>query len=141
MPIRHLDHVNFITKDMPATIWFYTEIIGLVRGQKMSEIAGSEYLYIKGQDRAILHVGDVGYDRQRGTFKWLAIFPQNEKDFTTGILDHVCLTTDISDYDNMINKLNTHKLTYETYTHTDKELKQVWVLDPNGLRVELNFRP
>lgn len=36
MAIKQLDHVNFISHDMPATVDFYCNVIGLTMGDQLS---------------------------------------------------------------------------------------------------------
>ena len=141
MTIKRLDHVNFITHDVSATIHFYCSIIGLEHGNHLSiDTAQSVYFYIPGEKVAILHIGNAAADKNQPKFKRVAeLNPDNKGCFSTGAFDHFCLALDDKDYDSFIDKLNTAELTYETFCHEDMPLKQIWVLDPNGVRVELNF--
>lgn len=143
MAIRRLDHVNFVSHDLPATIKFYCDIIGLVHGDNVSiDTARSIYLYIRGQDIAVLHIGDAKSSRQQPKFQRLADLAVNHTgEFSTGSFDHFCLLLDDNDYPLMIEKFEQHNLLYQTFCHEDIQLKQIWVLDPNGVRVELNFTP
>ena len=49
------------------------------------------------------------------------------------------MAVDFNEYDVFILKLEQEKLVYKTHCHEALALKQIWVLDPNGVRVELNF--
>ena len=141
MIIQRLDHVNFITHDMKKTIHFYCHIIGLVHGEHLSiDTAQSVYFYIPGDKIAILHVGSAKADKHQPKFKRLADLDETQNGrFSTGAFDHFCLMLDDNDYSVFIDKLNKHVIPYQTYCHDDIALKQIWVLDPNGIRVELNF--
>lgn len=140
MSLKSLDHVNFITKDMSATIEFYTKIIGLIHGPSLpGALSGMEYFYIPGQPHSVLHVGDATIERQSTRFKQYAKIPVNTEEPATGVLDHFCLTCDLTDYEAMIDKLKQHHLDYQTYCAPDGHIKQIWLLDPNRIRVELTF--
>lgn len=141
MPVKQLDHVNFVTKDMLGTIFFYCNIIGLQQGEKMPGTAkGVEYLYIPGQKRSVIHLDDSSSPKKQATFnRYADPSPDNNKNFCTGPFDHFCLSMDLNDYEMMIEKLQKHHCIFETYCHKDVPLKQIWVLDPNGIRVELHF--
>lgn len=140
MAIRRLDHVNFITHDMPATINFYCDVIGLMHKQGFAD--NSFFFYIKNQDIPILHVLDAKQTAQLPSFQRLAqLSEKNNGNFSTGSFDHLALLLDDNDYKFMIDKLNQLKLTYQTYCYQEIPLKQIWLLDPNGVRVELNFTP
>lgn len=65
--------------------------------------------------------------------------PNDQGTFSTGAFDHFCLVVDMGDYELFIKRFDTKKLDYQTYCHEDMALKQIWLLDPNGVRVELNF--
>ena len=140
MPIRRLDHVNFITHDMPATINFYCNVIGLV--QKKGIADKSCFFYIKNQDIPILHVLDVQEPKYHPNFKRFAHLEEdNDGKFSTGSLDHIALLFDENDYDAMLAKLDQLNLSYQTYCYQEMPLKQIWLLDPNGVRIELGFSP
>ena len=141
MSIKRLDHVNFITHDMPKTIEFYCKVIGLIHGQHLSiDTAQSVYFYIPDNDVAILHVGNAKADKKQPKFERLAeLEKKHDGRFSTGAFDHFCLALDDEDYVIYIDKLEKTHIPYQTYCHEDMALKQLWLLDPNGVRVELNF--
>lgn len=140
MAIKKLDHVNFITEDMPATIAFYTNTVGLIHGERMvGADEGMEYFYIPGHTHSVLHVADVNKGGKSPAFHRLAKVPSAKDTLSTGTIDHFCLLQDLADYEAVIAKLNTQKVIYETYCHPGDKLKQIWIIDPSGLRVELNF--
>tara|TARA_Y100000588_G_scaffold315592_1_gene343774 strand:- start:725 stop:1183 length:459 start_codon:yes stop_codon:yes gene_type:complete len=141
MGIKRLDHVNFVTHDPQATIGFYCDVIGLSLGNKLSiDTSQSLYFYIPGSSIAILHVGNAKAGNNQPKFKRFAdLDSQHSGTFSTGALDHFCLAVDMNDYDLFIKRFDMKKLDYQTYCHEDMALKQIWLLDPNGVRVELNF--
>lgn len=141
MAIQRLDHVNFITHDLNKTIAFYTDIIGLEYGDKIpADKARSIYFYIRGQNYPVLHVGYAPDDKKQPRFSRLADLDDSHKgQFSTGSLDHFCLAVDAEDYQQYIARLDKQGIEYQCYCHSDLPLKQIWVLDPNGVRVELNF--
>jgi catechol 2,3-dioxygenase-like lactoylglutathione lyase family enzyme len=141
MGILRLDHVNFITHHPEATVQFYCDVIGLVLGSPLLiDTSKSLYFYIPGQEVAVLHIGNAKSDKHQPKFERLAeLDSDHQGHFSTGALDHFCLAVDFNDYDAFIAKLTHKKLPDKTYCHEDMALKQIWLLDPNGVRVELNF--
>lgn len=141
MAIKRLDHVNFITYHSEATIGFYTQVIGLTLGDSLSiDTSQSLYFYIPGQDVAILHVGHAASHKMQPKFERLAdLNSQHQGQFSTGSFDHFCLAVDAQDYNDFVERIEKNGLPYKTYCHEDVLLKQIWLLDPNGVRVELNF--
>ncbi len=126
---------------MPKTIDFYCNVIGLVHGKHLSiDTAQSVYFYIPDNDIAILHIGNAKTNKHQPKFERLADLSTNHDGrFSTGAFDHFCLALDDGDYALYIDKLDKARIPYQTYCHEDMPLKQLWLLDPNGVRVELNF--
>jgi hypothetical protein len=56
----------------------------------------------------------------------------------TGTIDHIAF--ECADYDGMIRKLTDRGLTFTTSDVPSIKLRQVFVNDPNGVTLELNFR-
>ena len=111
MTIRRLDHINFITNNMEATIDFYTKIIGLVHGDKLVGAAdGMEYFYIPNSPIAILHIGDTNIIKDSSRFRHIAKIENGV--VNTGLIDHFCLQLDIEDYVMMENRLIENKIAY-----------------------------
>lgn len=89
---------------------------------------------------AILHVGHAKASRKQPKFERFASLDEHHQgQFSTGAFDHFCLALDDADYDGFIEKLNRKGISFQTWGHDDIALKQIWILDPNGVRVELNF--
>jgi len=146
MSIKRLDHVNFITHDMEKTAKFYCEVIGLEHHEvtppssKNLNNLKTVYFYIPGQETAVLHVGQAQREKIRPDFTCLASLDLNHTGaFSTGSFDHLALLLEDEDYETYIQKLESHDLTYQTYVNQKTGLKQIWLLDPNGVRVELSF--
>ncbi len=143
MSIQRLDHVNFITHSSEETIAFYCDIIGLELGNRMAiDTSQSLYFHIKGDDVAVLHIGQAAFLPDKNKFERFAqINEDNHGEFSTGPFDHFCLVVDDDDYQIYLERFQEKAITYQSYTHSDRDLKQLWLLDPNGVRVELNFIP
>ncbi|MFT4058448.1 MAG: VOC family protein [Legionella sp.] len=141
MGIKRLDHVNFVTHDPQATINFYCNIIGLHLGMGLSiDTSQSLYFYIPNELIAILHIGNAKAAKEQPKFKRLADLDNDHQgSFSTGAFDHFCIAIDMDDYEVFLSRFKNNKIAYQTYCHSDMALKQIWLLDPNGVRVELNF--
>ncbi|ODN41670.1 VOC family protein [Piscirickettsia litoralis] len=141
MELKRLDHVNFITHDLVKTVDFYCNIIGLTYDKNISlETAKSLHLFIPGQNVAVLHIGDAGNKKKGPKYERFADLDKNNQGkFSTGAFDHFCFALADQYYVPFIDKLEKSNVEYQTYCHDDIALKQIWLLDPNGVRVELNF--
>ena len=119
MPPTAMNHFTILTDDVPVTVGFYRELLGLVEGPRPPLQFPGAWLYAGGS--AILHV--VG-DRQRD-------------ELTPGVIDHMAFSaTGLSDTLALLASRNIE--------HTCRRLAgtgtwQVFFHDPNGARVELDF--
>jgi catechol 2,3-dioxygenase-like lactoylglutathione lyase family enzyme len=123
-----LDHCNIRTFDLEATVDFYTDVVELKDGDFPGSRSMGAFLY-DASDRPVLHVK--------------AIDPKNpELDLSTmtgtGTIDHIAF--ECTDYDVMEKKLQGRGLKYTTNDVPSINLRQLFVNDPNGVTLELNFR-
>lgn len=124
-----LDHVNIQTHRLEETVAFWRDLIGLmpraVPGMDPSLI---QWMHDE-EERAIIHLVKSG-----------TIFEEAPAAVsgTTGAIHHVAL--DCTDHDAMVARLEQHGLAYRCNDIPAIELRQIFVHDPNGVLVELNFR-
>lgn len=120
MAITALNHVNIVTDDLDATRRFYADVIGLIDGDRPSFQFPGAWLYCG--DEAVIHL--VGVDDQ--------------PDQGTGTIDHVAFEANgISD---MIAFLEGREIAFNVRDVPGREVRQVFLHDPNGVKIELNFR-
>ena len=121
MPLTKLDHVNINCADLMRSRAFYADVLGMTDGDRPPFPGPGAWLYIG--DRAVVHLngdrGDVGVA-------------------STGNFDHVAFDAD--DIAAMRVHLNAHGIGYEEKVVPGRPLKQIFVRDPDGVMVELNFR-
>ena len=65
-------------------------------------------------------------------------FVDNDRAGVTGSIDHVAF--DGSDFDGMCEKLTALGIEFETAQTPEISLQQIYVLDPNQVKVEINIR-
>jgi len=143
--VTKLDHCNIRTLDLPATIGFYSDVLEL----KSSFFPGASdrgaWLY-DSTDRPVIHLvavdpgdpaGSIAAIRgMRGDGQGGEFDPSMLKG--SGAIDHIAF--ECSDYDDMEGKLQSLDLSF-TRNHVESiGLRQLFVNDPNGITVELNFR-
>jgi catechol 2,3-dioxygenase-like lactoylglutathione lyase family enzyme len=119
MPATTMNHFTILTDDVPGTIHFYGELLGLTAGPRPPFDFPGAWLYAG--DVPILHV--VG-GRPRAELK-------------AGVIDHMAFTA-VGLSDTLAN------LAARNIQHTCRRLVgagtwQVFFHDPNGARVELDF--
>lgn len=56
----------------------------------------------------------------------------------TGPLDHIAFNA--SGYDEVVARLRQHGVSFVCNDPPDAPVRQLFLLDPNGLKIEINFR-
>jgi catechol 2,3-dioxygenase-like lactoylglutathione lyase family enzyme len=121
MTVKLLDHVNIHTADLAATIDFYVDVIGLSQGDRPTTIGRpGAWLYCNG--RPLIHLNEVEQSRHSDT----------------GAIDHVAFETE--GYDDVAGKLTRRGVPFQAKELADFRIRQIFVHDPNGVKLELNFR-
>ena len=127
--VEALDHVNIITADVQGTTRFYAELFGLEPrdGPPPLTHATARWMY-DAAGRAVLHINSLDcprtYDR--------AVQPG-----PTGALHHVALRC--RGFEELRARLARRGLEHQLNEVTAVSLRQIFVLDPNGVLLELNF--
>jgi catechol 2,3-dioxygenase-like lactoylglutathione lyase family enzyme len=119
MPALSLDHYNIFCKDLEATVRFYERYVGLRDGDRPPFPFPGAWLYAG--EKAILHlVADSG-----------------RKDHGGGAIDHVAINC--SDIRGTIDQIKKDGLQFDVRKVPARPLQQVFVHDPDGVMIELNF--
>lgn len=126
MTINSLDHYNIETARLDETVEFYTEVLGLSQGYRPASIPiPGAWMYAGGH--ACIHINAVDDDLSG----------------PTGPINHVAFETanEPGDYDAMKADLAARGLPFdEADSRPMIPLRQIFVHDPNGIRLELNYR-
>ena len=119
MTISAMNHFTILTDDVPRTVAFYCDLLGLADGARPPLGFPGAWLYAG--DTAILHI--VG-GRARA-------------DLTPGVIDHMAFSaTGLSE---TLALLITYNVEHTCRRQTGTGTWQVFLFDPNGARVELDF--
>jgi len=139
-----LDHCNIRTFDLDGTIAFYTDVVELRDGDFPGSRSMGAWLY-DASDRPILHLiaidpndPEASLGRVRDRLGVLGGDLDLESRSGTGVIDHIAFECD--DYDMMKAKLEARGLVYTANDVPMIKLRQLFVNDPNGVTLELNFR-
>ena len=129
MRVEALDHVNIITADVAGTARFYAELFDLEPRDGPPPLThdNARWMY-DGNGRAIVHINSLDcprtYDREVHTGP-------------TGALHHVALRC--AGYDELRARLTRRGIGHQLNDVTAVGLRQVFLLDPNQVLLELNF--
>lgn len=120
MHVNALDHVNIRSRDVPASARFYAELLGLQRRNGPGSLAPEKVQWLcDSSGRAIIHL--FGFDCAPGP---------------TGPIHHIALSC--SGKAEMIDRLKQRGMEYSMH-ETSANLTQIFVKDPHGVLLELNF--
>ncbi len=133
MPLSHLEHVLVQTTDMEGTRDFYTRVLGFHVGPSPDFKFPVFWLYLG--DRDVIHVTAGGANTSENRKQYVG--QQSDATSGTGVIDHIAFrATGLSD---MMERLAQHKVAFTKRMVNDQGLFQLFLMDPNGIKVELNF--
>jgi catechol 2,3-dioxygenase-like lactoylglutathione lyase family enzyme len=125
MPLERIDHVLVLTDDIELTRSFYCDALGLDVGDRPSFEFSGYWLYLHGVP--YVHVADrVEYEAQAARLG-LGVGPA---------VDHVAFSG--RDYDELASRLAAAGVAAVENVVPGGALRQLYVTDPNGVRIELN---
>ena len=129
MTVKSLDHINIQTRDMAGTIRFYEGLLGLA-ARTAPRRRPEERQWLYAGEQAVIHLNLFGTDN---TYE-REVVPGG----ITGAIHHVAF--ECSGLDDMIRRLEAKGLRYERAELPEIHLTQLFVVDPNNVLLELNFR-
>jgi len=119
MPATAMNHFTILTDDVPGTVRFYREMLGLTDGWRPPLTFPGAWLYAGGQ--AIVHV--VG-DRPSEELK-------------AGVIDHMAFSAQgLAD---TLALLTAHNIEHTCRKQVGSGMWQVFFHDPNNVKIELDF--
>ena len=121
MPVTAMNHFTILTDDVPATVDFYRDLLGLTAGPRPPFEFPGAWLYAG--DSPILHV----------------IGGRPADELRAGVIDHMAFSArDLSD---TLALLTSRNIAHTCRRQPGAGTWQVFFFDPNGARVELDFAP
>ena len=146
MEIKRIDHYSIRTLDVEASRKFYTDIIGLKVGPRPPFDFPGLWLY-KGEPPAdldhaegnygIVHVMGVDRSNPQALIDYMGGAEPDTELGNTGALDHVALA--VTGRASMIERCRRNSVSYFERAVPVLGLHQVFIKDPNGVTIELNF--
>ncbi len=134
MSIERLDHYSIRTKDVESTRKFYTEILGFEVGPRPNFPFPGVWLYQGGI--AVVHVVGIDPNDSAGLKDYLGDHA-TETSAGTGSIDHVAFVG--RDFQGMRAQFQKADIPFRERKVPNMDLMQIFVSDPNGVTIELNF--
>ena len=117
-----LDHFNIRTRKLTDTVRFYESVLGLEKGPRPDFAFPGAWMYSEG--KAVVHLVDISATDE----------PQKPD---SGVVHHVAFVS--TGFDGMSQRLKSRGMPFEARQVPGGELWQIFVNDPNGVMIELNF--
>jgi catechol 2,3-dioxygenase-like lactoylglutathione lyase family enzyme len=122
MSVGMLDHFNIRTRQLDDTVRFYEDILGLQNGDRPNFNFPGAWMYSEG--RPVVHLVDISPTTE----------PQKPD---SGVVHHVAFAS--RDFNGMKRRLQSKGMAFDTRQVPGGELWQIFIRDPNGVMIELNY--
>ncbi|MCC7347650.1 MAG: VOC family protein [Variibacter sp.] len=122
MSVGVLDHFNIRTRKFPETLRFYEDILGLENGARPDFSFPGAWMYSEG--RPVVHLVDISPGDE----------PQKPD---SGVVHHVAFVS--RGFEAMKQRLRAKNMEFDARTVPGNEIWQIFVTDPNGVVIELNY--
>jgi catechol 2,3-dioxygenase-like lactoylglutathione lyase family enzyme len=132
MSVTGIEHMLVLTDDVERTRDFYCKVLGLEVGNRPALEFGGYWLYAG--TTAVVHIAER---RAYATHAAGLGMTVPERDPGIGPVDHVAFTA--TDYDAVIERLERSGVPAVTLAGPGRP-RQVFIEDPNGVRVEITVR-
>jgi catechol 2,3-dioxygenase-like lactoylglutathione lyase family enzyme len=134
MPISHIEHFLVAADDIDATRDWYARVLGMKPGAHPDFGFPVHWMYLGDTD--IVHIGPSA--RQAGEIqkKFLGRTSQ-DTGAGTGALDHIAFRA--TGLRGMLEHLKKEKVFFTQRRANGQALFQLFLYDPNGVKIELNY--
>ena len=132
MPLTELNHYFVRANDLEKTKDFYCDVLGFEVMPRPNFPFPGYWLGINGKIQ--VHIGLAGVKNQE--IYYLGT-PRNAATDHSGVIDHIAFLA--SEPERFIRKFREAGVSFRPRSLPESELYQLFVKDPNGLTLELNF--
>jgi len=119
--IRGLNHFTVLTEDLEATRRFYVDLLGFTEGPRPPLSFPGAWFYAGGEP--VVHI--VAGSKMPAE--------------AAGVLDHMAFSA--TDLAGTVARLEAHGIGYELRRQAGYGTWQIFLYDPNGAKLELDFPP
>jgi len=129
MTVESLDHINIVTADLDRAEDFYRNLLRLETRPAPPPLTRdlARWMYDTG-GRAVLHLNSLAMPR---------LFDRDMAPGATGALHHVAFRC--AGYDDTLERIAAMALEHRRNDVAAIDLRQIFVADPDGVLLELNF--
>ncbi len=125
MGLKRIEHYNIHTTKLAETVAFYSDVLGMKAGDRPPFTFPGAWIYLG--DTPVLHLVDVSGERKF----------ERAGQHGTGALDHIAF--EAVGLEEMRAQLKRQGVAHQERIVPRTGITQVFVEDPNGLTLELNY--
>ena len=142
MMIRRLEHYNIRTTKFEETVKFYDDVLGMKckRAPMAPENMPATWIYDDSGVPAV-HLTPVDPQDPVASYAKMAQYRGVAEDVAfqgSGAIDHIAF--ECEGYDEILGRLEAQNRDYTANEFPEFGLRQLFITDPNGVTLELNFR-
>lgn len=133
MPLSHIEHVLIQTADIAKTVEWYVRVLGMRAGFTPDFRFPVQWLYLG--ERDVVHVTEGGANTSENRKRYVG--QQSTATQGSGAIDHIAFRcTGLAE---TLAHLRAEGVDFKERQVNDQGLYQLFLFDPNGIKVELNF--
>jgi len=133
MPLTKLEHYLVLTDDMEATRDFYVQALGMHLGFRPPLAFPGYWVYVG--DTPCIHIAEWKSYTAHSQEKGIEVSTRADG---TGPVDHIAFNA--HDYDEVAGRLERYGVKARKNEQPGGLLRQLFLQDPNGVKIEINVR-
>ena len=133
MPLSHIEHFLVQTEDMAKTRDWYVRVLGFRVGPNPDFKFPVCWLYLG--DRDVIHITQGGANVSANRKAYVG--QESTATQGSGVVDHIAFRA--TGLRQMLEHLRAEKIEFKQRMVSDQGLYQLFLFDPNGVKIELNY--
>jgi len=133
MPLTKLEHYLVLTDDMEATRDFYVQALGMHVGFRPPLAFPGYWVYVG--DTPCIHIAEWKSYTAHSNEKGIEVSTRADG---TGPVDNIAFNA--HDYDEVVGRLDRYGVKARRNEQPGGLLRQLFLQDPNGVKIEINVR-
>ncbi|MBW8904681.1 MAG: VOC family protein [Betaproteobacteria bacterium] len=134
MPVSHIEHFLVAADNIDATRDWYARVLGMQSGPHPDFGFPVHWMYVNDVD--VVHIGPSAKQADDIQKKYLGRTSQ-DSGTGTGAVDHIAFRA--TGLRAMLEHLRREKVAFSQRRANGQALFQVFLYDPNGIKIELNY--
>jgi len=133
MPLSHIEHFLVQTSDIAKTRDWFVRVLGMQEGDHPDFKFPVCWLYIG--DRDVVHITEGGANVSENRRRYVG--QESQATSGSGVIDHIAFRA--SGLRETMAHLKRIGVDFKQRQVSDQGLYQLFLFDPNGIKIELNF--